>query len=271
MGCLFSFLGFLIGGFFLGWPGAIGGALLGSLIDNGGIRKVKKQQHYYQANMFLEHELVLAAYVARADNNRLLQSELNYMKQFLLKNLDETRAQAALLRFRDILDENIDIAAVCQDIRNHATMSEKLMILNFLFGFGYSDSNFNNQELQAIQQISDLCGVSRTSFEAVRSMYERQRYQYDYQYDYGGNSQENQYGGGGSTRVTYNIEDDYKILEVSPDATDEEVKKAYREAAKKHHPDKVGHLGEDVRKAAEEKFAQVNNAYERIKKARGMK
>ena len=50
MGCLFSFLGFLIGGFFLGWPGAIGGALLGSLIDNGGIRKVKKQQHYYQAN-----------------------------------------------------------------------------------------------------------------------------------------------------------------------------------------------------------------------------
>lgn len=268
MGCLFSFLGFLIGGAFLGWPGAIAGALLGSLFDGSGIRKVSKKTHYYQANMFLEHELVLAAYVARADNNRLLQSELTYMKQFLLKNLDETRAQAALLRFRDILDENIDITAVCEDIRSHATTSEKLMILHFLFGFGYSDTDFNDLELQAIRHVSDLCGISRTSFEAIRSMYENQGYQYDNQYNYGGSSQQNQ--GGGSYTRTFNIEDDYKILEVSPDATNEEVKKAYREAAKKHHPDKVGHLGEDVRKAAEEKFARVNEAYDRIKKARGM-
>lgn len=250
----------------MGLPGAVIGALLGSLLGSGGLFKVTKKTHYYQANMFLEHELVLAAYVARADNNRLLQSELTYMKQFLLKNLDETRAQAALLRFRDILDENIDINAVCQDVRDHATTSEKLMILHFLFGFGYSDANFNNLELQVIRQISDLCGISRTSFEAIKSLYETQRYQYDYS----GSSQQNQYGGGGSYTSTRNIEDDYKILEVSPDATDEEVKKAYREAAKKHHPDKVGHLGEDVRKAAEEKFAQVNNAYDRIKKARGM-
>ena len=85
------------------------------------------------------------------------------------------------------------------------------------------------------------------------------------------------YGQGGysdSSSNTYTTrtasDNDYKILEISPDASDEEVKKAYRAAAKKHHPDKVSHLGEDVRKAAEEKFAQVNEAYERIKKARGM-
>ena len=66
------------------------------------------------------------------------------------------------------------------------------------------------------------------------------------------------------------MQDPYRVLGVSPQATDDEVKKAYREAAKKHHPDKVGHLGEDVRKAAEEKFARVNEAYDRIKKARGM-
>jgi DnaJ like chaperone protein len=142
------------------------------------------------------------------------------------------------------------------------------MILHFLFGFGYSDTDFNDLELQAIRHVSDLCGISRTSFEAIRSMYENQGYQYDNQYNYGGSSQQNQ--GGGSYTRTFNIEDDYKILEVSPDATNEEVKKAYREAAKKHHPDKVGHLGEDVRKAAEEKFARVNEAYDRIKKARGM-
>ncbi len=275
MGCLFSIIGMLVGGSLFGFPGAIAGAILGSLIDNRGTHKVKRETHYYQANLFLEHELVLAAYVARADNNRLLQSELAYMKRFLLKNLDESHAQAALLRFRDILDENIDINAVCQDIKAHATSSEKLMILHFLFGFGYSDDNFNDLEMTAIRNISDLCGINRTSFEAIKAMYARQSYQYQYDYDTGGyesgyGSYQESGGGYSGSRINYNIEDDYKILEVSPDATDEEVKKAYREAAKKHHPDKVGHLGEDVRKAAEEKFAQVNNAYDRIKKARGM-
>ncbi|MCR4965424.1 MAG: DnaJ domain-containing protein [Bacteroidales bacterium] len=130
-------------------------------------------------------------------------------------------------------------------------------------------------ELNAIQEISDLCGINRTSFEAIKSLYANQGYQYDYG-GYGSGGYSNGYGGnqyGGNDTYTtrnYNIEDDYRILEVSPDATDDEVKKAYRAAAKKHHPDKVSHLGEDVRKAAEEKFAQVNNAYNRIKKARGM-
>jgi DnaJ-class molecular chaperone len=93
-------------------------------------------------------------------------------------------------------------------------------------------------------------------------------------YGGGGYYEQQQYGGGGSSSTSYSTrtatDNDYRILEVSPDASDEEVKKAYRAAAKKHHPDKVSHLGEDVRKAAEVKFAQVNEAYERIKKARGM-
>ena len=63
----------------------------------------------------------------------------------------------------------------------------------------------------------------------------------------------------------------YRILEVSSDVSDDELKKAYRVAAMKHHPDKVSHLGEDVRKQAEEKFAKVNEAYEKIKASRGMK
>ena len=40
--------------------------------------------------------------------------------------------------------------------------------------------------------------------------------------------------------------------------------------AMENHPDKVGHLGEDIRKAAEEKFTQINIAYEKIKKQRNM-
>ena len=67
------------------------------------------------------------------------------------------------------------------------------------------------------------------------------------------------------------LEDAYKVLEVSPTATDEEVRKAYRRLALMHHPDKVAALGDDVRKAAEEKFQSINNAKERVYKARGMR
>jgi DnaJ like chaperone protein len=59
-------------------------------------------------------------------------------------------------------------------------------------------------------------------------------------------------------------------LEVSHSATDGEIKKAYRKMASKYHPDKVTHLGGDLQDLAEEKFKAVNDAYQSIKKDRGM-
>jgi DnaJ like chaperone protein len=63
----------------------------------------------------------------------------------------------------------------------------------------------------------------------------------------------------------------YTVLEISPSATDDEVKAAFRRMAMKYHPDRVASLGPDVQKSATEKFRQVQEAYETIKKQRGMK
>ena len=67
------------------------------------------------------------------------------------------------------------------------------------------------------------------------------------------------------------LADAYEVLGITPEATDSEVRAAYRKLALAHHPDRVATLGEDVRQAAEKKFQQINNAKERIFKARGMK
>ena len=48
------------------------------------------------------------------------------------------------------------------------------------------------------------------------------------------------------------------------------MKAAYRKMALKHHPDRVAALGEDVRKSAERKFQEINDAKERVYASRGM-
>ncbi len=279
MGCLFtgffSAIGFWVGLFSNGLGGAFLGLFIGGCIDliisRTSFRKRtysgRGQSSHYNATDFIEHELVLAAYVAKSDHNRLLRSELEYLRDFLSQYLSQDKIGATLLHFRDLLDSDTDINGVCDDLRAHATISEKLMILQFLFGFSRADGNMCDEEVQAIRDISDLCGISRSNFEAVKSIFAGYRSYYDSAYGqstFGGSSSYQNY------RNTSSLEDDYKILEISPDASDSDVKKAYRAAAKKHHPDKVAHLGEEVRKSAELKFAQVNQAYERIKKSRGM-
>jgi DnaJ like chaperone protein len=65
-------------------------------------------------------------------------------------------------------------------------------------------------------------------------------------------------------------ESDYKILDISPNASDDEVKKAYRKMAIKYHPDKVAQMGADYETGAKEKFQSVQAAYENIKKKRSL-
>jgi len=62
----------------------------------------------------------------------------------------------------------------------------------------------------------------------------------------------------------------YKILEIDKSATDGEIKKAYRTMAKKYHPDRVNTENEAIKRGAEEKFKEVQKAYETIQKERNL-
>ena len=62
------------------------------------------------------------------------------------------------------------------------------------------------------------------------------------------------------------ITDPYKVLNVSPSASDDEVKKAYRDLARKYHPDH--YHGTDLEHMAEEKMKEINEAYDMIQKQR---
>ena len=119
-------------------------------------------------------------------------------------------------------------------------ISARLQLLHYLFGISKADGHVSKQETDMIEDIASYMGLSDADFHSIRAMYFR------------------------------DTNSDYEILEITKQATDEEVKKAYRKMAVKYHPDKVSSLGEEVQKAAKEKFQKVQQAYENIKKERGI-
>ncbi len=76
-------------------------------------------------------------------------------------------------------------------------------------------------------------------------------------------------GGPGPQQQGAPPDDPYAVLGLARGAPADEVKRAYRRLAAKYHPDKVSHLGEEFRKLAEQRFKEIQQAYERIMAARG--
>lgn len=232
-------------GFALGGPlGALLGLFVGSAIDN--IQVIDSgntdptSPHSGGRGDFMFSLTVLATAVMKADG-RIMRSELEYVKEFLKHNFGIEATQEAMKMIKELSTRDIPLPGVCGQIRNNMDNPAKTQLLYFLFGVAKADGHVSEAENRLIEDISDMLGIGKATFRSVKSMF----------YD--------------------DLESAYQTLGISSRSSDEEVKKAYRKIAMENHPDKVGHLGEDIRKAAEEKFTQINVAYEKIKRQRGMK
>jgi DnaJ like chaperone protein len=233
---IFGGLGWAIGG-----PiGAVIGFALGSVTEEAGKEyKPGTQGPVLLPNDFSAALMVLCAAVMKADQ-KLLRSELEFVRNFFRRTFGEQHTQQRMLLFREMLKQDIPIGAVCQQVRANVNHSGRLEMLHLLFGLAASDGSVSYEELTVLEQISTLSGISGKDFMSIRAMFVR-----------GENAA-------------------YKILEIDNTVSDEEVKKAYRRMAMKFHPDKVHHLGPEYQKDAQEKFRKINEAYEEIKKQRGM-
>ncbi|MCQ2307572.1 MAG: TerB family tellurite resistance protein [Bacteroidales bacterium] len=240
IGCA-PWIGAGIGLIFGGGPvGAIIGFALGSLFGGNYTEKdVKFMGDNKQQQDFTASLLVLTAAVMKSDG-AVKKSELDYVKRFFLTNFGQEQAEKYVLTLREVLKQDIDVADVSAQIGRYMDYSSKLQILHFLFGIASADGQVHDSEVDTISTISRYMHVTDSDFESLKAMFVKK------------------------------VDDSYTILGIDSSATDDEVKKAYREMAKKNHPDKVAYLGDDVRKAAEQKFQEINEAYDNIKKQRGI-
>ena len=232
----------------LGWAfggpiGAIVGFMVGSMIDGGQEAVKHGATTGYSSRTttggYVMSLLVLVAAVMKADG-KVLKSELDYVKKFLVHNFGEDSAQEAIKMLRDLLQQTIPVNEVCNQIQANMNYSARLQLVHFLFGIAQADGQVDPREEELIKNICNQMGIQKNDYISIQAMF------------------------------VPNTESDYKILEIEKTATNEEVKKAYRRMAMKYHPDKVSQLGEEVQKAANEKFQRVNQAYENIKKERKM-
>lgn len=253
---MFKFIGALAGYFLLGrsFFGGVIGFIIGSVIDN--YSSVSKQIlsrggteedvfEYYRRRTagnntdFATMLVALSAAVMRADG-KLLKSELEFIKNFFSQQFGPNFTAAHLQTLKHFLDGgHIPLDQICNDIRLRTQVEVRVQMIHYLFGIAKSDGHVAEAELNVIRQIANLLQVPAGDFESVMNMFYR------------------------------DVHSDYKVLGIESTATEEEIKKAYRQMAIKHHPDKVAQMGEEYQKGAKEKFQKIQEAYDNIKKARG--
>jgi DnaJ like chaperone protein len=237
-------------GFAVGGPiGALIGVFIASMFDsskdilndNQSTRTTNHSRRRATQGDISVSIIVLLACVIKADG-RVLKSEINFIKPFLLRTFGEERAKQALALLKQLLTEDIDPVAVSRQMAQYINYSTRLEFVRLLLEVSNSDGDIAPEELNIIEIIATNMSVQSADYQSLLALYQRHK----------------------------DVNWAYTALEISPSATNDEVKKAYRRMAMKYHPDKVANASEELRKQATDKFRGINEAYEHIKQQRGM-
>jgi DnaJ like chaperone protein len=183
--------------------------------------------------------LALASLVIKADG-KVTQNELDFVRRYFISAYGKNRANEVFKIFnQNVKNKGISVSKISRLFNLALNYESRLQVIHFLFGIAKADGNISELEIKKLLEFSNLFKLSYADFLSIKAMFVQES------------------------------DNAYKILEVDKTATNDEIKKSYRDLAKKHHPDKVQHLGDAYVKAAQDKFQQIQKAYQNIKNERG--
>lgn len=237
----------VLGYFLFRYPGAILGFFVGSAVDSfsqksngpstvfGDMTRQKVTPADFEINL-----LSLCSIVIKADG-KVSQTEMDYVRQYFVQTYGKQKANAIFRTFNEI-NKNREISAqrICAFLNQRTRYEVRLQLLHFLFGIAQADGHVSSSEINKIQEIAGYLKITYRDLESIKAMFVK------------------------------SADTAYKILEIEKTATADQIKKAYRTMAKKYHPDRVNTENEAIKRGAEEKFKEVQKAYETIQKERGL-
>ena len=228
---MYKLLFALIGYTFFRLPGAFMGFFIGSFLS--------PKVHKISSKDFEINLLALASLVIKADG-KVTQNELDFVRRYFISAYGKNRANEVFKIFnQNVKNKGISVSKISRLFNLALNYESRLQVIHFLFGIAKADGNISELEIKKLLEFSNLFKLSYADFLSIKAMFIQE------------------------------TDNAYKILELNKTATNDQIKKSYRELAKKHHPDKVQHLGDAYVKAAQDKFQQIQKAYQNIKNERG--
>lgn len=251
-----TWIGGFIGLLFGGWRGLFAGALIGFLIGRLLplllLRFAVGRIGQLQA-VFLDTTFAVMGAMAKADGRVSVEEIRAAETLFDQLRLDATARETAKASFNRGKSSGFNLDAEVSRFAS-ATRGQRVlhqMFLQIQLAALAADGQIHPAEHALLLRIARVLGLSEIEVDQLEALLR------------GGASSP-----GSSSRSS--LDDAYRVLGVSADASDAELKRAYRKLMSENHPDKLAGKGlpESMREMAEQKTRLITAAYDRIEKAR---
>lgn len=204
----------------------------------------RPQQAYDRQFLFYVSLASLAAKMAKADGV-VTEDEIRAFDNFVIQELRVPAQERKMIanifnEAKNSPDSGIDIARQFRQLIGYQPEVLQTMI-HLLFRISMADGHFHPAEDYFIHQVANILGLSQIEYEQIKVLFVKTNHK------------------------------SFQILGVSPQASDSDIKDAYKKLVREYHPDRLMAKGvpEDFIKIANEKMANINNAYDQVRKERG--
>ena len=224
-------------------PGWVLGDFIGAVAAFFLVREIMSNK---QGEISLELALLkLASLLIKSDGN-VHKEEVKLVQQYFKKTFGSSKANRLFKDLKTRSDIPSDVRLLSNIIKNKINPSKLYAIIQFLYGLSAADGQISNQEEEFIYNIGFSFGMTPERIKTIKNQFVKSKSK--------------------SKKYTKQIIDALAVLGLIGGASNDDIKKAYRNLAKEYHPDKLSGMSEGIINLAKEKFQLIQQSYEYLTK-----